>query len=60
MELRTSETEAIEEDGEGADPMGPEFRAAEQPFETEFQVFPVSVGARKGLLWGPHEDTFSL
>ncbi|MEJ1283782.1 collagen type V alpha 3 [Cricetulus griseus] len=40
-ELRTPESEATEEEEEAGGPtMRPKFRAAEQPIQTEFQIFP--------------------
>ena len=44
-ELETLETElAREDEEEGGPTMGPHFRAAEQSWDTEFQIFPVSLG----------------
>ena len=44
-ELGTVETElAREEEGEVGPTMGPHFRAAEQTWRTEFQIFPVRLG----------------
>ncbi|KAK2087311.1 Collagen alpha-3(V) chain [Saguinus oedipus] len=41
-ELGTPETEATREDEEGGDStMGPDFRAAEHPSQTQFQIFPL-------------------
>lgn len=44
-QLSIPDTEAAGEEEEGgASTMGPKFRAAEQPFQTEFQIFSVSRG----------------
>lgn len=43
-ELKTLKTKLAKEDQEGDGPtMGPDFRAAEQPSQTQFQIFPVSL-----------------
>ena len=65
-ELETLETELDREDEEEGDPtMGPHFRAAEQSWNTEFQIFPVSLGGLGAgtLSWShtwPHSFFFAF